>query len=72
MNTHRFLCFGRNDENGNAAIVVEDSNLVESERLKFAQLQDANATVFITGCRAQGLFAPEPCSRALNFLDEDG
>ncbi|MFT4506014.1 PhzF family phenazine biosynthesis protein [Caballeronia sp. 15711] len=47
MNTHRFLCFGRNDESGNAAIVVEDSHLVESERLKFAQQQDANATVFV-------------------------
>ncbi|MFL9946266.1 PhzF family phenazine biosynthesis protein [Paraburkholderia agricolaris] len=47
MNIHRFLCFGRNDESGNAAIVVEDSHLVESERLKFAQQQDANATVFV-------------------------
>jgi PhzF family phenazine biosynthesis protein len=47
MNIHRFLCFGRNDESGNAAIVVEGSHLVESERLKFAQQQDANATVFV-------------------------
>jgi PhzF family phenazine biosynthesis protein len=47
MNIHRFLCFGRNDESGNAAIVVEGSHLVESERLKFAQKQDANATVFV-------------------------
>ena len=47
MNIHRFLCFGRNDESGNAAIVVEDSHLVEPERLKFAQQQNANATVFV-------------------------
>jgi len=47
MNIHRFLCFGRSDESGNAAIVVEDSHLVERERLKFAQQQDANATVFV-------------------------
>jgi PhzF family phenazine biosynthesis protein len=47
MNIHRFRCFGRNDESGNAAIVVEDSHLSELERLKFARLQDANATVFV-------------------------
>jgi PhzF family phenazine biosynthesis protein len=47
MNIHRFLCFGRNDDSGNAAIVVEDSHLLEAERLKFAQQQDANATVFV-------------------------
>ena len=47
MNFHRMLCFGRNDESGNAAIVVEDSALAEPERLKFAQRQDASATVFV-------------------------
>ncbi|SKC88630.1 phenazine biosynthesis protein PhzF family [Burkholderia sp. CF099] len=47
MNIHRMLCFGRNDESGNAAIVVEDSALAEPERLKFAQRQDASATVFV-------------------------
>ncbi|SKC89944.1 phenazine biosynthesis protein PhzF family [Burkholderia sp. YR290] len=47
MNIHRMLCFGRNDESGNAAIVVEDSALAEPERMKFAQRQDASATVFV-------------------------
>lgn len=47
MNIHRMLCFGRNDESGNAAIVVEDSALAEPERMKFAQRQDASATVFM-------------------------
>jgi PhzF family phenazine biosynthesis protein len=48
MNVHRFLCFGSNDESGNAAIVVEDSHLAaEPERLKFARQQDANATVSV-------------------------
>ncbi|HWJ39809.1 MAG TPA: PhzF family phenazine biosynthesis protein [Candidatus Limnocylindrales bacterium] len=41
------LCFGRNDKSGNAAIVVEDFALAEPERLKFAQRQDASATVFV-------------------------
>ncbi|MEQ5841897.1 PhzF family phenazine biosynthesis protein [Paraburkholderia acidicola] len=47
MNTHRMLCFGRTDVSGNAAIVVEDFALTESERLEFARQQDAAATVFI-------------------------
>jgi PhzF family phenazine biosynthesis protein len=47
MKIHRMLCFGRNDESGNAAIVVEKSALAEPERLAFAQRQDANATVFV-------------------------
>ncbi|CAB3753891.1 PhzF family phenazine biosynthesis protein [Paraburkholderia solisilvae] len=47
MKIHRFLCFGRHDKSGNAAVVVEDSHLVESERLKFAQQLEANATVFV-------------------------
>jgi len=47
MHLHRMLCFGRNDESGNAAIVVEGSDLAEPERLKFAQRQDASATVFV-------------------------
>ena len=40
------LCFGRDDESGNAAIVVEESAWTEPERLQFARQQDANATVF--------------------------
>ncbi|MCX4163491.1 MULTISPECIES: PhzF family phenazine biosynthesis protein [Paraburkholderia] len=48
MNTHRMLCFGRTDASGNAAIVVEDFALSESERLEFARRQDAAATVFVT------------------------
>ncbi|TDG06541.1 PhzF family phenazine biosynthesis protein [Paraburkholderia guartelaensis] len=47
MKTHRVLCFGRNDESGNAAIVVDESALARSERLAFAQRQDASATVFV-------------------------
>ncbi len=47
MKTHRLLCFGRNDESGNAAIVVEGSASNEAQRLAFAQTQDANATVFV-------------------------
>jgi PhzF family phenazine biosynthesis protein len=47
MKIHRMLCFGRNDDGGNAAIVVEDSALAELQRLKFAQRQDASATVFV-------------------------
>ena len=47
MKIHRFLCFGRHDRSGNAAVVVEDAQLVESERLKFAQQLEANATVFV-------------------------
>ncbi|WP_144111774.1 PhzF family phenazine biosynthesis protein [Paraburkholderia sp. BCC1886] len=47
MNIHRFLCFGRTDGSGNAAIVVEDSQVSEPERRKFARQQDANATVFV-------------------------
>jgi hypothetical protein len=54
MNTHRMLCFGRNDESDNAAIVVEESAMSESERQKFAQLQEANATVF-TDVNAAGV-----------------
>lgn len=53
MHIHRMLCFGRNDESGNAAIVVEGSDLAEPERLKFAQRQDASATVFV-GMDASG------------------
>jgi PhzF family phenazine biosynthesis protein len=49
MHLHRMLCFGRNDEGGNAAIVVEGSDLAEPERLKFAQRQDASATVDAAG-----------------------
>ena len=47
MNSQRMLCFGRNDESGNAAIVVENAALAGPERLKFAQRQDASATVFV-------------------------
>ena len=47
MKTHRMLCFGRHDESGNAALVVEASTLAEQERLMFARQQDASATVFI-------------------------
>lgn len=47
MKLHRMLCFGRNDECGNAAIVVEESALSETERQAFAQRQNANATVFV-------------------------
>lgn len=47
MKSSRMLCFGRDDESGNAAIVVEASALAEPERLAFAQRQDASATVFV-------------------------
>lgn len=47
MKIHRMHCFGRTDETGNTAIVVESSALAESERLEFARQQDANATVFV-------------------------
>ena len=47
MKIHRMHCFGRTDETGNTAIVVENSALSESERLEFARQQDANATVFV-------------------------
>lgn len=47
MKIHHMLCFGRNDASGNTAIVVEESALTESERQKFAQRQDATATVFM-------------------------
>jgi PhzF family phenazine biosynthesis protein len=47
MKMHRMRCFGRTDESGNAALVVEDSTLAEAERLAFARQQDANATVFV-------------------------
>ncbi|SIT49030.1 putative epimerase, PhzC/PhzF [Paraburkholderia piptadeniae] len=47
MKIHRMRCFGRTDESGNAALVIEDSTLAEVERLEFAQQQDANATVFV-------------------------
>ena len=53
MKIHRMLCFGRNDESGNAALVVEDSALNEAERLNFAQQQDATASVFV-GANAAG------------------
>jgi PhzF family phenazine biosynthesis protein len=47
MKLHGMRCFGRTDESGNAAIVVENAALTESERLAFAQRQDASATVFV-------------------------
>jgi PhzF family phenazine biosynthesis protein len=47
MNTHRMLCFGRDNKSGNAAVVVENGTLTETDRLKFAQQQNANATVFV-------------------------
>lgn len=47
MKLHSMLCFGRHEETGNAAIVVEQSALAESERLAFAQRQNAAATVFV-------------------------
>ncbi|MEM5338159.1 PhzF family phenazine biosynthesis protein [Paraburkholderia azotifigens] len=47
MKTHRMLCFGRHDDSGNAALVVEDPALTEPERLMFARQQDASATVFV-------------------------
>jgi PhzF family phenazine biosynthesis protein len=54
MKTHRMLCFGRNEESGNAAVVVEGSSLDEAQRLAFAQKQDANATVFVDDDAAGG------------------
>ncbi|PMS15008.1 PhzF family phenazine biosynthesis protein [Trinickia dabaoshanensis] len=47
MKTHRIHCFGRTDESGNAAIVVEGSTLTQSQRQAFAHEQDASATVFV-------------------------
>ncbi|ACC75438.1 PhzF family phenazine biosynthesis protein [Paraburkholderia phymatum] len=47
MKTHRLLCFGRQDDSGNAALVVDESALTERERLTFARQQDASATVFV-------------------------
>ncbi|ASL46133.1 putative isomerase YddE [Burkholderia sp. AD24] len=47
MKLHRMLCFGRHEGTGNAAIVVEQSALAETERLAFAQRQNAAATVFV-------------------------
>jgi PhzF family phenazine biosynthesis protein len=47
MKIHHMHCFGRTDGRGNTAIVVEDSASSESERLQFAQRQDASATVFV-------------------------
>jgi PhzF family phenazine biosynthesis protein len=47
MEIHRVLCFGRSDESGNAAIVVEGAAWAETERQEFAQRQSANATVFV-------------------------
>jgi len=47
MKMHRMLCFGRTDESGNAAVVVEESALAKPERLEFAGRQSANATVFM-------------------------
>jgi PhzF family phenazine biosynthesis protein len=47
MKRHRMQCFGRTDESGNTAIVVEDAVLTEPERLAFARQQDASATVFV-------------------------
>jgi PhzF family phenazine biosynthesis protein len=47
MKLHRIRCFGRTDESGNAAIVVEHATLTEPERLDFARQQDASATVFV-------------------------
>ncbi|NIE63442.1 PhzF family phenazine biosynthesis protein [Burkholderia sp. Ax-1719] len=54
MNIHRILCFGRNDESGNAALVVEQAQLDEVQRLAFAQKQGANATVFVEEDAAGG------------------
>lgn len=47
MKIHRMHCFGRTDESGNTAIVVEGSASTQSERLDFARQQNASATVFI-------------------------
>jgi PhzF family phenazine biosynthesis protein len=47
MKTHRIHCFGRTDESGNPAIVVEGATLTESDRHAFARTQDASATVFV-------------------------
>lgn len=47
MKTHRIDCFGRTDESGNPAIVVECSALATADRQAFARGQDAGATVFI-------------------------
>jgi PhzF family phenazine biosynthesis protein len=47
MKLHRMQCFGRTDESGNTAIVVENAALNEAERLAFARQQDASATVFV-------------------------
>jgi PhzF family phenazine biosynthesis protein len=47
MKIHYMHCFGRTDESGNTAIVVENAPLAESERLEFARRQDASATVFV-------------------------
>jgi predicted PhzF superfamily epimerase YddE/YHI9 len=52
MKTHRMLCFGRTDESGNAAIVVQGAALAETERLRFAERQSANATVFMEASAA--------------------
>ncbi|MCP2091829.1 UNVERIFIED_ORG: putative PhzF superfamily epimerase YddE/YHI9 [Paraburkholderia sediminicola] len=46
---------GRNDERGNTAIVVEDSALIELERLKFAQQRYASARVFVETNTASGM-----------------
>jgi PhzF family phenazine biosynthesis protein len=55
MKLHRMLCFGRNDETGNAAIVVEGAALTtEAERLQFARQQNAGATVFVEADTAGG------------------
>jgi predicted PhzF superfamily epimerase YddE/YHI9 len=47
MKLHRVHCFGRTDESGSTAIVVESSALAEPGRLEFARQQDASATVFV-------------------------
>jgi PhzF family phenazine biosynthesis protein len=47
MKIHRMLCFGRTDESGNAALVIEDSTLAEVERMEFARRQNASASVFV-------------------------
>ncbi len=47
MKIHRMHCFGRTDESGNTAVVIEGSTQPEAERLQFAEQQDANSTVFV-------------------------
>ena len=47
MKIHRLKCFGRTEDTGNVALVIENGPLSEADRRAFAQAQQVPAAVFV-------------------------